>query len=167
MKCIENLPSEFEAATSEEGKIITFRIFPGADLYLNLLSIAQNYQVISGDLVKLLGTLKTARIGFFNSATKKFEWADYTDENGYELASGQGTFALEKEMIKPHVHIVIAERRNNVAHAGHLCETPSDISTIVKEYVEGTIVRHEGIYAVRRYDPTIGASPVFFEKETR
>jgi predicted DNA-binding protein with PD1-like motif len=138
------------------GEFIAFRINSGADLMQNIKSIALNNGVTSGMVLMMLGTLTKARIGFYNTKKAVFEVTEYKE--GVELLSGSGSIAMENDLLTPHIHITFADRKN-VARGGHLFE-----GSIVKEYVEGTMLNLTDVFLRRMFIKEFNASPLHFQR---
>jgi len=137
-------------------EFIAFRISADGDLMDNIKSVALNNGIVSGMVLMMIGTLKKARIAWYNTEKREFEVTEY--DGGLELTAGSGSISMENDVLVPHIHITIADKENK-AFGGHLFE-----GTVVKEYVEGTMVHFKDIFSRRIYDEEAGASPLNFQK---
>ncbi|MEM2905418.1 MAG: DUF296 domain-containing protein [Candidatus Bathyarchaeia archaeon] len=77
-----------------------------------------------------------------------------------ELVSGSGTVSLEEGKLMPHIHVVVADHTGN-AYGGHLFP-----GTVVKEYVEGLLLKLKGVRFERRYSEEIKTTKLRFIPET-
>jgi predicted DNA-binding protein with PD1-like motif len=75
---------------------------------------------LSGSSFKAVGALSSAKVGWFNWATKKYETAAEFDEQ-IEVLSLVGDVALQDDKPVVHAHLIIG-RRDGTAHGGHLLE---------------------------------------------
>ena len=122
----------------------------------NIKSVALNNGIVCGMVLMMIGTLKEARIGWYNTQKGEFEVKKYV--GGLELTSGSGSISMENDVLVPHIHITIADKDNN-AFGGHLFD-----GSVVKEYVEGTMIHLKDIFMRRIYDEALGASPLNMQK---
>ncbi|HIE28721.1 TPA: DNA-binding protein [Candidatus Poribacteria bacterium] len=147
---------DLNVSAKSVAEFIAFRISADGELMQNIKSIALNNGIVSGMVLMMIGTLKKARIGWYNTEKGEFEVAEY--DGGLELTSGSGSISMENDVLVPHIHITIADKNNN-AFGGHLFE-----DTIVKEYIEGTMIHLKDIFMRRIYDERVGASPLSMQK---
>lgn len=75
---------------------------------------------LSGSSFKAIGAFSSARLGWFNWKTKKYETSVALNEQ-VELLSLIGDIALKDGKPQVHAHVVIA-KSDGTAHGGHLIE---------------------------------------------
>ena len=68
---------------------------------------------------------------------------------------------MENEILTPHIHIAVADSAGK-AHGGHLFE-----GSIVKEYVEGTMLRLDTMFMRRMFIEERRSSPLHFSPRQR
>jgi len=74
---------------------------------------------INAGIVNAIGTLKNARLGYFNKEKGKYEEIDI---RGYrELLSAMGNISLKNGDVFVHIHVVLGDREGNTV-GGHLIE---------------------------------------------
>src|SRR5580692_11273827 len=74
----------------------------------------------AGSSFKAIGALSSAKVGWFNWETKKYETAAEFDEQ-VEVLSLIGDVALKDGQPVVHAHLIVG-RRDGSAHGGHLLE---------------------------------------------
>lgn len=75
---------------------------------------------LAGSSFKAIGALSTAKVGWFNWQTKKYEVAAQFEEQ-LEVLSLIGDVALKDSKPVVHAHLIVG-RKDGTAHGGHLLE---------------------------------------------
>jgi uncharacterized protein len=91
----------------------------GDELAAGLKQFASE-QKMAGSSFKAIGALRSAKLGWFNWETKKYETAVALDEQ-VELLSMIGDIALKDGEPQVHAHVVVG-KSDGTAHGGHLLE---------------------------------------------
>ena len=107
-KQIENEPKTFAL------------IFAIDDEIASVLQQFAKEQRLGGSSFKAIGALSSAKLGWFNWETQKYEPASVLNEQ-VELLSLIGDIALKDGVPQVHAHVVVG-RRDGTAHGGHLLE---------------------------------------------
>ena len=137
-----------------------FRISKGGDLFRCLEAKMKNEGIKAGLVMFMLGTLRNARLAYFNTNIGEFHVNEFNPPGGVECVAGSGTVSIQEDEMLAHIHVVVAGPTGN-AYGGHIYP-----GSIVKEYIEGGIVILEDIHMERIYDEDVKAFPLkFFEPE--
>ena len=75
---------------------------------------------LAGSSFKAIGALSSAKVGWFNWQTKKYETAAEFQEQ-LEVLSLIGDIALKDSKPVVHAHLIVG-RKDGTAHGGHLLE---------------------------------------------
>jgi len=123
----------------------------GDEVAASLLKFAEENQ-LSGSSFKAIGALSSARVGWFNWATKKYETAAVFDEQ-IEVLSLIGDVALQDGKPVVHAHLIIG-RKDGTAHGGHLIEahvrpTLEVVLTESSQVLQKTIDSESGIALIK------------------
>jgi len=95
-------------------------VFQTGDELAKGLSKFAEEQKLSAASFKAVGALSSARLGWFNWETKKYEPSVIVDEQ-VELLSLIGDVALNGDKPVVHAHVVIG-KKDGTAHGSHLLE---------------------------------------------
>jgi len=156
---LEEYLQHIDSASCQVYEIIAWRIDSGGDLYNCLKAKIYKDKAYPAVIPSMVGTITKASIGYFLSDKGIFHINTVTTPTGLELVSGSGTVGIEEEKLMPHIHIVVADHAGN-AYGGHLFP-----GTIVKEYVEGFLIKLKGIRFERIWSEKIRAYPLHFISE--
>jgi len=136
--------------------IFVFRIDAGGDVFRCLEEKLKEEKVTAGVVLFMLGTLRKARLGYFNTSIGEFHVNEFNPPGGIECVAGSGTVSVQEGKLLAHIHIVVAGPTGN-AYGGHIYP-----GSIVKEYIEGGIAVLEDIHMERAYSPKVKAYPLQF-----
>ncbi|RKX42175.1 MAG: hypothetical protein DRP27_09760 [Thermotogae bacterium] len=139
-------------------EVLAWRVDPGGDLFNCLKAKIYEEEAYPAFIPAMVGTITKASIGYFLSEKGIFHVNTLITPTGLELVSGSGTVGLEEGRVTPHIHIVVADHTGN-AYGGHLFP-----GTIVKEYVEGFLLKVKGVRFERIWNKRIKAYPLHFIK---
>jgi len=103
----------------DEPKTLVLIFATGDEIAGGLRQFAKS-QVLRGSSFKAIGALSSARLGWLNWETKKYDPACVLDEQ-VELLSLIGDIALKDGEPQVHAHAVVG-RSDGTAHGGHLLE---------------------------------------------
>jgi len=95
-------------------------IFDTGDELASGLKRFATEQKLAGSSFKAIGALSSAKLGWFNWETKKYQIAVALDEQ-IELLSMIGDIALKDGQPQVHAHVVVG-KSDGTAHGGHLQE---------------------------------------------
>jgi uncharacterized protein len=95
-------------------------IFETGDEIAAVLKQFAKERGLAGSSFKAIGALSSAKLGWFNWQTKKYEAASILNEQ-VELLSLIGDVAIKDGEPQVHAHLVVG-RHDGTAHGGHLLE---------------------------------------------
>ena len=99
-------------------KIHVFRIKPGQELLKEITSYCQKYEVYSGIVMGIIGSVKEAQLNFLKALPGKYDSVDY---NGpLEIVCAQGSIALKDDIPIIHIHIQLSG--DDICSGGHLAK---------------------------------------------
>jgi len=130
----------------DEPKTFVLIFATGDEIAGGLRQFAKS-QGLRGSSFKAIGALSSARLGWLNWETKKYDPACVLDEQ-VELLSLIGDIALKDGEPQVHAHVVMG-RANGTAHGGHLLEAR------VRPTCE-LILTESPIHLQKEYDPESG-----------
>jgi len=158
-RSIDEYLSRVESFACRVDEVIAWRVDTGGDLYNCLKARIFKDRAYPAYIPGMVGTVKRAAIAYYLTEKKRFHINTVATPTGLELVSGSGTVSLEEGRLMPHIHVVVADHTGN-AYGGHLFP-----GTIVKEYVEGFLIRLRGVRFERRYSEEIGSTKLRFISE--
>jgi len=159
-RSIEDYLSKIESFACHVDEIIAWRVDTGGDLYNCLKARIYRDRAYPAYIPGMVGTVRRASIAYYLTEKKRFHINTVATPTGLELVSGSGTVSLEEGKLMPHIHVVVADHTGN-AYGGHLFP-----GTIVKEYVEGFLIKLKGVRFERRYSEEIKSTKLRFIPET-
>lgn len=159
-KSIDAYLERIESFACRVDEVIAWRVDTGGDLYNCLKARILRDRAYPAYLPAMVGTVKRASIAYYLTEKRRFHINTIVTPTGLELVSGSGTVSLEEGKLAPHIHIVVADHTGN-AYGGHLFP-----GTIVKEYVEGFLVKVKGVRFERRFSEEIKTTKLRFIPET-
>jgi len=139
-------------------EIIPWRVDAGGDLYNCLKARIYKEKIYPAVVSAMVGTVTKACIGYFATDKGVFHVNKIITPTGLEVVSGSGTIGIQEDGLMPHIHVVVADHTGN-AYGGHLFS-----GTIVKEYVEGFIIKVKGVKFERIWKDKIKGYPLYFIK---
>ncbi|MCX7914026.1 MAG: DNA-binding protein [Thermodesulfovibrionales bacterium] len=127
-------------------KIHQGRLNKGDELISTLIVLLKEKNIQLGSIYGL-GAVSSAKLGYFNASTKKYE-ERFFDEN-MEIISLGGNISLKDGDIFPHIHVVFSRKDFSVV-GGHL------LSPTVVYAFEFVIHEYSGKPFVRQFDGDTG-----------
>lgn len=143
---------------ASDQSMIVARLEPDEDLVKGLKKIAKRFDITSGSIVSLIGSLK--RSNFVYPIIKKgseypIEYSEpQVVEGPLEFLSGQGTIGMGEDPIV-HLHGIISDKDMKV-YGGHFLEDGNPVFATM----EVLIVSFENVQIVRELEETVGL-PIF------
>lgn len=159
-RSIEDYLGRVESFPCRVDGIIAWRVDAGGDLYNCLKARILKDEAYPAYIPGMVGTVRRASIAYYLTEKKQFHINMVATPTGLELVSGSGTVSLEEGKLMPHIHVVVADHTGN-AYGGHLFP-----GTVVKEYVEGLLLKLKGVRFERRYSEEIKTTKLRFIPET-
>lgn len=159
-RSIEEYLARIESFPCRVDEIIAWRVDAGGDLYNCLKARIFKDRAYPAYIPAMVGTVKRASIAYYLTEKGLFHINTVTTPTGLELVSGSGTVGLEEGKLMPHIHVVVADHTGN-AYGGHLFP-----GTIIKEYVEGFLIKLKGVRFERRYSEEVKTAKLRFIPET-
>jgi len=125
---------------SRPGRLIAARILPGTDLIPGLLKICRRYQIKSGCIVTLLGSLASARFVWPISESGSNRGvrysAPYEIDGPLEFLGGSGIIGcLEDGETAIHLHGILSDRTDGF-HAGHILEEGNQVLATIEVVIQ-------------------------------
>jgi len=128
------------------GKIYQGQLKKGNDIAQGLTKFLKDNKIKAG-IIKGIGAVESAKLGYFNQQTKEYE-ERYFNEN-MEIVSLTGNISLKNDEPFPHLHAVFSKKDFSLV-GGHLLS-----DTLVYAF-EFEIVAFEGQPHIREFDQVIG-----------
>ncbi len=128
------------------GNIYHGRLNKGDELISSLTSQIKENNINSG-FIYGIGAVSSAKLGYFNTNTKKYE--DKLFDENMEIVSLSGNISIKDGNIFPHIHAIFSKRDFSVV-GGHLFSP-----TIVYAF-EFMIYEYFGEPFVRNFDEDTG-----------
>lgn len=122
------------------------RLNKGDELLESLTTLLREKNIKSGS-ISGIGAVSSAKLGFFDAKTKKYEEIFF--EENMEIVSLNGNISIKDEHIFPHIHAVFSKSDFSVV-GGHL------FSPTVVYAFEYTIFEYSGEPFVRNFDEDTG-----------
>ena len=97
-------------------KIHIFRVKPGQELLKGIASYCQKYEISSGVVIGIIGSVENARLNFLKALPGKYDSVDY--RGPLEIVCAQGSIALNDDTIIIHIHIQLSGQ--DICSGGHL-----------------------------------------------
>ena len=142
-----------EYAESRTGRTIFARFSGGEDLLETITQAAKKAKISAGFFV-LIGTLRTAKLGFFNEG--KYETIEMNQP--LEIVSCLGNISVKEGNVFAHAHITVSDRSGSV-FGGHVMQ-----GCVIGVTGELVLVEAKGIRMHRRFDQQTGLSLLSFAK---
>jgi len=155
-RTVEDYLQYTDSATCQVDHITTWRVDSGGDLYNCLKTMIYKEKLYPAVIPTMLGTITKASLGYYLSDKAIFHVNRINTPTGLELVSGSGTVAIQEKKLMPHIHIVVADHSGST-HGGHLFP-----GTIVKEYVEGFLIKLSGVKFERIRNDKARSYPLHF-----
>ena len=146
------------------GRVVTFRLGPGADLKKSLEEIIRRENVKSGVILCGAGSLSQVTLRNVRLFPDEFPVADrnriYTPKKEpLELLSLSGNISRQNGEVYVHGHVTISSGLDDGrAYGGHLIE-----GCLVFSFCEVVIAEVTGLEMIRDTDPETGAPELFFK----
>jgi predicted DNA-binding protein with PD1-like motif len=99
-------------------KIHIFRVKPGQELIEEIASYCHKYEVVSGVVIGIIGSVENAKLNFLKALPGKYESVDY--RGPLEIVCAQGSVALKDDTIIIHIHIQLSGQ--DICSGGHLAQ---------------------------------------------
>lgn len=99
-------------------KIRVFRIMPDNDLLEGVKEYCKKNQIQSGIVIGIIGSLKSAKLGFLKSLPANYITKDFSGP--LEIVCAQGNISICDKEVVVHIHILVSNEDNAVG--GHLVE---------------------------------------------
>ena len=99
-------------------KIHVFRVKPGQELLNEIARHCQKYEIFSGVVIGIIGSVKEAQLNFLKSLPGKYESMDY--HGPLEIVCAQGSIALKDDTSITHIHIQLSG--HDICAGGHLAK---------------------------------------------
>lgn len=142
-----------EYAEAKTGRTIFARFSEGEDVLETITQVAKNARVSAGFFM-LIGTLKTAKLGFFKEGT--YETIEMNQP--LEIVSCLGNISIKEGNVLAHAHMTVSNKSGQV-FGGHVM--PGCAIGVTGELA---IVEAKGVKLHRRFDPETGLSLLSFSK---
>jgi len=120
-------------------KIHVFRIKPGQELLNEVKRHCQKYEIFSGVVIGIIGSVKEAQLSFLKALPGKYDSVGY--KGPLEIVCAQGSIALKDDTPIIHIHIQLSGQ--DICSGGHLARA------IVFSTAEATIGELD--YQLRRH----------------
>jgi len=99
-------------------KIHVFRVKPGQELLNEITRFCQKYEIFSGVVIGIIGSIKEAQLSFLKALPGKYDSVDY---NGpLEIVCAQGSIASKDDTLITHIHIQFSG--HDICAGGHLAK---------------------------------------------
>lgn len=105
-----------EYAESKVGKVVFARFSENEDLLKAITAVAERAEVAAGFFM-LIGTLKTAKLGFFREG--KYETIEM--EQPLEIVSCNGDISIKEGTVLVHAHATVSDEKGR-AFGGHVMQ---------------------------------------------
>lgn len=157
-KKLEDYLQYIDSAACKVDSIVAWRVDKGGDLYNCLKAKIYTEELYPAVIPTMVGTITKASLGYFLSDKGIFHVNRVTTPTGLEVVSGSGTVGIQEDKVMPHIHIVVADHSGS-AYGGHLFP-----GTVVKEYVEGFLIKLAGVKFERIWSEKARSYPLRFLK---
>jgi len=140
-------------AKSEIGKAVFARLLEGEDLLETITLVAAKSKIRAGFFI-LIGTLKSARMGFYQDG----KYTPIEMQKPLEIVSCLGNISMKEGKPFPHAHLAVSDDGGRVfgGHAMHGC--------IIGATAELVIVEAVGLKITREPDEITKLSLLSFSK---
>ena len=142
-----------EYVESKTGRTIFARFSEGEDLLETITEVARKTRVSAGFFM-LIGTLKTAKLGFFKEGT--YETIEMNQP--LEIVSCLGNISIKEGNVFAHAHMTVSDKSGRVS-GGHVM--PGCATGVTGELA---LVEAKGVRMHRRFDQETGLSLLSFSK---
>ncbi|MBQ1642528.1 MAG: DNA-binding protein [Oscillospiraceae bacterium] len=147
--------SLIELAQGKFGRVVAFRLKPGADLYLGLEEACRKYGISNGVIVSAIGSLDTAYycdVQELPTAKCGYGYGETLHITGpVELTGASGIICHDDDgSVNLHIHVSLSDRYGN-AWGGHLKEGTKVLMT-----TDVVVAEIEGIEMGRSFDDNMG-----------
>ena len=114
-------------------RAIIARMEPGEDILATIESVADSYNIRSGQLT-LIGAVSKANLAYFDRTSQ--EYKSFSIDEDLEVVSGMGNISrLHDGSVVVHAHVIVADE-NGKCYGGHLnrgCEVSVTIELVIHE----------------------------------
>lgn len=145
-----------EYAKSKVGKAAFARLFENEDLLETVTQVARKVRIHAGFFM-LIGTLKSAKLGFFREG--KYETIEMRQP--LEIVSCLGNISMKEGKVFAHAHLAVSDEKGR-AFGGHVM--PGCIIGATGELV---LVETAGIGLLRKFDEKTKLSLLSFKSATK
>jgi len=145
-----------EYSVSKTGKVVFARLSGGEDLLDSITQVATEAKVSAG-FFSLIGTLTTAKLGFFHEG--KYETIEM--QQPLEIVSCLGNISIKEGKVFAHAHMTVSDEGGRV-FGGHVM--PNSIIGVTGELV---LVEATDIKLLREFDQKTKLSLLSFAKPTK
>lgn len=140
-------------AEAKIGKIVFARLSENEDL-LEMITEAAVKAKVSTGFFQLIGTLKTAKLGFFREG--KYETVEM--KQPLEIVSCVGNISVKEGKAFAHAHIAVSDERGAV-YGGHVM--PGCLIGVTGELM---LIQTKGIQLLRKFDAATKLSLLSFQR---
>ena len=142
---------------SEIGKAVFARLLEGEDLLETITQVAAKSRIRAGFFI-LIGTLKSARMGFYQDG----KYTPIEMQKPLEIVSCLGNISIKEGKAFPHAHLAVSDEAGRV-FGGHAMP-----GCIIGATAELVLVEAKGLKMTRQLDKTTNLSLLsFFESTNR
>ena len=110
--------------TKEKGNLIFIRLFPGENVYSNLIEACKKHEVETAVVLSGIGQLKQFQLGYFK---QKGNYVPQDFAKPHELLSLSGNISNQGGEYKLHLHVVLGEEDKSVI-GGHLIKGKVEVT---------------------------------------
>jgi len=142
-----------EYSVSKVGKVIFARLSGGEDVLDSITEVAAKAKVSAG-FFSLIGTLETAKLGFFHKG--KYETIEM--QQPLEIVSCLGNISVKEGKLFAHAHMAVSDKEGRV-FGGHLM--PNCIIGVTGELV---LIEAADLKLLREFDQRNKLSLLSFAK---
>lgn len=142
-------------AKCKTGKMIFARLVEGEDLLTGITQVAAKAKISAGFFF-LIGTLRSAKLGFFHEG--KYETIGM--EQPLEIVSCLGNVSVKEGEVFAHAHVAVSDEKGRT-FGGHVM--PGCVIGVTGELV---LIEALGIRLVREFDDKTKLSLLSFAKST-
>ena len=142
-------------AKSEVGKTVFARLLEDEDLLEAITQVAAKSKIHAG-FFTLIGTLKSARLGFFRDG----KYVPIEMRQPLEIVSCLGNVSIKEGKVFPHAHLAVSDEVGKVS-GGHAMS-----GCIIGATGELVLVEASGVKLTRKPDEKTKLSLLSFSKST-